>query len=249
MTSNLTVVIPTYRNYDQLHQCLYTLTRHTEYPLEIIVVNNDGANQETINSIVEGFQVDFIRIICIAGNKGWMGACNTALRQVDTKYVCFCNDDVVWPPDSKSFWSKLVDHMELHPKVGAVGPCSNFVMGKQNLFDYTTPDLCLTGLLIGFCVVMRTELIKKIGGLDESLPGGDDFDWSIRIRDAGYDLLIDRSAYLHHIGQQTGKRVHSEWDTQRHQEMTDNALIRKHGVRKWWETRFQRPVVSAEVSP
>ena len=43
-----------------------------------------------------------------------------------------------------------------------------------------------------------------------------------------------KSAYLHHWGQSTGKRVHGEdWDSFLSQEITNNALMSKHGVKAW----------------
>ena len=42
-----------------------------------------------------------------------------------------------------------------------------------------TPDVIETSLLIGFCMLLETEFFKSIGGADETLPGGDDFDLSI----------------------------------------------------------------------
>jgi cellulose synthase/poly-beta-1,6-N-acetylglucosamine synthase-like glycosyltransferase len=168
-------------------------------------------------------------------NKKWMGAINIGLEETETEFFCMMNDDVLFPPNSTDFWPRLLGHFH-RDTVGAVGPSSNFVAGTQNAFNVDLPILLESSLLIGFCMVVRTELLRELGGLDESLPGGDDLDSSIRIRQAGYRLVVDRGAYLHHIGQQTGTRVHGEhWDSQDHQEATNNAIIKKHGVAAWQE--------------
>lgn len=229
----LTIQIPTYRNPKQLSDTLSSLLTHTEYPYTIRVINNDTYT-EAVDEIVEGLGVDCVEVIHAGGNTGWMGAHNLALKECDTPFVCFLNDDVVFLPYQRNFWRKLIQQFK-YPAVGAVGPSSNFVMGSQNLWQIRLPIWFDTTLLIGFCVVMRTDLIKDLGGMDETLPGGDDLDWSIRIREAGYRLIVDRSAYLHHIGQQTGRRVHADWDGVVHQENTINALVRKHGVKLWYE--------------
>ena len=237
MNPLLTVQIPTYRNVRQLGDTLASLVTHTEYPMIIRVINNDPVSSPHVNELVKQLDVDNIEIIEAGGNKGWMGAHNLALPKCETPYVCLLNDDVVFLPYQREFWRKLCSWL-MRPNVGAVGPSSNFVMGSQNLWNINHPYAFETTLLIGFCVVMKTELIKELGGLDETLPGGDDFDWSIRIRDAGYRLLVDRSAFLFHIGQQTGRRVHgNHWDSPVHQENTINALVRKHGVKKWYDTQ------------
>ena len=49
-------------------------------------------------------------------------------------------------------------------------------------------------------------------------------------------MHVDKRAYLHHIGQQTGNRVHEGfWETSYHQELVNNALIKKHGLKKWYK--------------
>lgn len=236
----LTICIPTYQNYQQLQWCIYSLIANTEYPLKVIIVNNDAGeeSQDSISSMVKATDVDNIEILQPGSNMKWMGAINVGLAKADTPFFCMMNDDVLFPPNSKAFWRTLTRHFN-RPEVGAVGPCSNFVSGNQNLFNINLPVELETSLLIGFCMIVRTELFKEIGGCDESLPGGDDLDCSIRIQDKGYVLVADRSAYLHHIGQQTGHRVHPNyWDSKEHQEVTNNAIIRKHGVKKWY-TCFQ----------
>jgi|TARA_R110000744_G_scaffold195143_1_gene314088 hypothetical protein len=232
----LTVQIPTYKNLQQLEDTVLSLLMHTEFPLKVVIINNDPPSQPHIEELVESFDVPNVEIIDAGGNTGWMGAHNLALKSCNTPYVALLNDDVVFLPYHLDFWRKLCAPFR-HANVGAVGPTSNFVMGSQSLWNIRAPYIYETTLLIGFCVVMRTELIKEIGGLDELLPGGDDFDWSIRIRKAGYRLIVDRSAYLHHLGQQTGRRVHgNKWDGTVHQEDTVNAIIHKHGIRAWYET-------------
>lgn len=236
----LTICIPTYQNYQQLQWCIYSLIANTEYPLKVIIVNNDPTeeSQSNICSMVESTDVDNIEVIQPGSNMKWMGAINIGLAKTDTPFFCMMNDDVLFPPNSKEFWRSLTRHFN-RAEVGAVGPCSNFVSGNQNLFNINLPVELETSLLIGFCMVVRTDLLKEMGGLDESLPGGDDLDSSIRMQDKGYVLVADRSAYLHHIGQQTGQRVHAKfWDSKEHQELTNNALIRKHGIKKWY-TCFQ----------
>ena len=161
---------------------------------------------------------------------------------MDTEFVCCLNDDVVFIPGHRKFWRELLNPFKF-AEVGATGPSSNFVMGGQNIFQVDLPLIYPTTLLIGFCMVLRTSLIKEIGGWDEKLPGGDDLDVSIRVRDSGNELFVVRSAYLHHVGQQTGPKVRPGWDNLEHQEQTNNALIRKHGVRKWYEC-FQAKIDS-----
>ena len=238
----LTICIPTYQNLRQLCGTLSSLIRYTEFPYCIKVINNDGtdAGMEVVEKTIAEYDSDMVELVHAHANKGWMGAHNMVLPSVETPLVCLLNDDVFFLPGMPGFWRDMCRWFK-DEEVGAVGPISNFVMGAQNMWQGEVHSISETTLLIGFCVVMRTQVLKDIGGLDEMLPGGDDLDWSIRMRDAGYKLLVDRAAFLYHIGQQTGGRVRpGYWDSEEHQNKTDNALIRKHGVGKWYDVRQAR---------
>ena len=183
MADSLTILMPTYQNQDQLYTSIFTLMRYAgDYPIKVLIINNDPSRSsrkpiEDMCAPTKGV----VEVMHMHSNTGWMGAINAGLAKVTTPLVCFCNDDVLWPGSDLEFWDKLTSHFD-DPKTGAVGPSSNYVMGWQNVFTLKVPDLMFSTLLIGFCVVMRTQMIKDIGGLDETLPGGDDLDWSIRIR-------------------------------------------------------------------
>jgi len=233
----LTIAIPTYNNYQQLYWCLCSLTLHTDYPYKIIVINNCLENASRLETAVENCNFDKIEVVHAKKNEGWIGGINLALSMTDTKYFCMMNDDVLFLPHSNAFWRVLTEHFN-DPEVAAVGPCSNYVAGVQNLYDIgTTPLITETSLLIGFCMLVRTQLMKDIGGLDDQLCAGDDLDLSIRFLKMGKKLICNKSVYLHHIGQQTGRKVHPEtWDSAEMQETSYNQLIRKHGVKAWYQT-------------
>lgn len=206
----LVVAIPTWNNPEQLKNALASLARTDiqDYG-EVRVVDNGGSNQ----------------------NLGWCGGINKALREAPpSDLFCMCNDDVVFPPGD--FWRKLIRWFD-SARIGGVGPISNYVAGLQHASLAQLPPAHTTNLLIGFCALYRRELLKD--GLDEALPGGDDLDLSIRVRKT-HVLAVDRTAFLYHLGAQTGRRVHPNyWDSRDHQHKTMNAIIRKHGFRRWYD--------------
>lgn len=237
----LSICIPTFNNYQQLHWCLHSLINNAPGSYRILLINNESSlhSNNGISSIISsiGISPDKITIVQPGSNLKWMGSINIGLHHnhaSQTKYFCMMNDDVIFTPNSNNFWSNMTDLMEADQTIGAVGPCSNFVSGNQNLHNVELPDVLETSCLIGFCHVTKTKLLKDMGGLDENLPGGDDIDLSIRHRENGRKLIAQRKSYLHHIGQQTGQRVYEGyWDSNIHQELTTNAIIKKHGIKKW----------------
>lgn len=227
-----------------------SLVKYTEFPYQIVVVNNDASSsaREYYNSIAETTDFRDISILHMSSNKGWTGAINYAAKTVETPLICMMNDDVLFPPNSKEFWRALTRH--LGGQVAAVGPSSNFVMGRQNIFDLGVPPVLEVKFLIGFCMVLRTDVFKAVGMLDETLLGGDDIDLSIRLRKAGYTLVAEREAYLYHIGSQTGSKVFGGyWNSLEQTDLTNNVLIRKHGLKAWFDAINVEPFRRETLSP
>jgi hypothetical protein len=59
--------------------------------------------------------------------------------------------------------------------------------------------------LTGFCLLVRREVLDKIGGFDERYGIGffDDDDLCLRARDAGFKLVVANDVYIHHFGSRT----------------------------------------------
>ena len=241
MKDLLTIVIPTWNNLNMLKSCVESLFLYTLYPFKLVIVDN-GANGE-VKAAIESASEGSVEVLEPKENIGWMGAHNLALETCDTPYYCMLNDDVLFIPGQVVFWRTLLGHMR--GDVAAVGPGSNFVAGNQAIHHTHVPAVCNSSFLIGFCMVLDSSIFKEVGGLDASLPGGDDLDLSIRLRSAGYNLRVDKRAYLHHHGQQTGARIYgADWDSSWAQEVTNNALIAKHGVKLWQDcilAHWERP--------
>lgn len=238
----LTVAIPTWNNKSQLQTTLDTLLCNTEFPFEVLVVDN-GCDPSIARSAKDWPKR--LRYCTPGRNAGWMGGLNFALEQCTTPYFAMMNDDVVFPANALPFWRILLKQFE-DESVGMVGPTSDFISGPQNIC-HSLPDVHDTTYAIGVCLVLPTDLLREIGGLDETLPGGDDLDLTIRVRKAGKKVRIARQAFLHHIGQQSGPRKQGKYyDSEEHQELVKNAIIRKHGF-AWMHETWQGQVHAVEV--
>jgi hypothetical protein len=106
-------------------------------------------------------------------------------------------------------------------------------------------------MLIFFCVMVRRSHLEEVGGIDTTLPGGDDLDLSARFRQAGKKLIFDPRAFLIHHGFKTGERVFGKphqnggWNSIDSMERTNFALITKHGLRSFLD--LMTPVAKPHV--
>ena len=229
--------MPTLNNAEYLRPAVVSVLRNraTAGLFKLLIINNGHPDS-----------VDYLRgepdveVINSGGNIGWEGAIMMGFNNSKSPFVVFINDDILVPMSSKHWINQMLQHFK-DPKVAAVGPSSNTVMGFQNIFTDVPFHVFESRFLIGYCVMMRRSAFKEIGGMDMSLPGGDDLDWSIRLREAGYKLLVDRTVFIYHHGFKTGEKVNGPasttngWNSYEMYSKTNTALIKKHGFKKWWD--------------
>lgn len=230
--NRVTAIIPTYNNPEQSMACIVSLIESgfTFHHGKIVVVNNGDGQLQYPNSIT----------LNVNKNIGWERALMVGLSECDTEYVLFMNDDTYIPVSSRAWMIYLTEILDHDQTVGAVGPTSNVVRSWQNIFSNIPHNMIEVEYLIGFCMLIRKSVLDEVGGIDQTLPGGDDLDLSIRIKDAGYKLVIDRKAFVYHHGFGTGVRMYGDhtkengWNSQEMMDKTNMALIRKHGLYRWW---------------
>lgn len=241
MNESVSIIIPTYNNYRCLSPLVQSMVR-TSIPglYKVYVVNNGDPHS------CDWLQHPLFEVINTDKNLGWEGGLIEGLKKVKTPFVMFLNDDTHIPDSSKYWIHDLLQHFR-HPEVGAVGPGTNNAMGVQSIFANPTLTALEVNYLIFYCVLLRVEALTKAGGVDDTLPGGDDIDCSIRIRKAGYKLIADRNIFVYHHGQQTGTRLFGDhttvngWNSPTFTDKVNISLIQKHGFKTWYETLYKSP--------
>jgi len=236
----VSIIIVTYNNPEYLIPCVNSILLHQSTPglYKIIIVNNGDKGS------IPPLENPLVQLIEPGKNLGWEGGLKKGLEVCDTPFVVFMNDDTYIPYSSAGWLLQLLQPFA-NPSIGAVGPSSNCVMGPQNAF---VPSIDLyrfeVKFLIGFCMMLRREALEKAGGVDDTLPyHGDDLDLSIRLRQAGYRLICDKSVFVYHHGFKTGGREFgSAWNSVEMTEKTNTYLIKKHGLKVFWDT-MSSPII------
>jgi predicted SAM-dependent methyltransferase len=230
--SSIGIIIPTWDNPQYLMPCLNSLIRYTvpEDLFHIYVVNNGRPEY------MEGMKDHkYITVLQQESNLGWEGGLKAGLAASKEPYVVFLNDDTHIPSHQPNWLLRMISHFS-YPDVAAVGPTSNVVMGRQQLFADCDSQVLPVKFLIGFCMMVKRDVLEAAGGIDATLPGGDDLDLSIRFRKLGKRLICDRQVFIWHHGFKTGERVEGTpnqaggWNSVEKIEKTNFALINKHGL-------------------
>ncbi len=219
------LIIVAYKAEKYLLKCLESLLHNPPEPgkrtskadAEIILIDNSPEPIE--KHISNDFLVKLlqtyvqVKVEWHPENLGFAAACNRGAEMAEGKILTLINPDTIVFPE----WA---ERMEAHlgPTVGAVGPLSNFVAGFQraDIHMQTAEDWGKTArmaakgnnlrgvdtkLLIGFFLMVKREAWDKVGGMDpQFFLGCDDLDLSLRLRYAGYGLVIASDVFVYHEG-------------------------------------------------
>ena len=130
--------------------------------------------------------------------------------------ILLLNNDVIATPN----WLYNLDScLWSNSEIGAVSCLSNHVSNKQRIevgYSDITSMLDFASefniqdsrkyesrdKLIGFCLLIKREVINKVGLLDEQFfPGNfEDDDYCMRILEAKYKLVLSKDTFIHHFG-------------------------------------------------
>lgn len=219
---------------------------------ELYILDN-GSSDKTYEYLAECEKNNksFIHLYKSDINFGFAGGNNILLKEIlqkDTEYsniILINNDTLV----TKKAIDRLVDVCNSDEEIAATGPISNSVGGMQlskQLYKIKDIDYKMVadneiatrisnnvevGMLVGFCLCVKTKVVKEIGLLDERFGFGmwEDNDYCLRIRNAGYRLYMVNSSFIYHYGSQTIQDFNTE------QLLTENQykFYAKHRTNKY----------------
>lgn len=239
MKPTVSIICPTFNNPEFLNPCIDSIYQSGALfgLCELVIVNNGS---QPIKEYVKDWPNT--RVLEPGKNLGWERGLQYGLDNSDSEYVCFQNDDTLIPKATQSFYSQLLWPFQ-NKSVAAVGPATTVAAGWHSIFmKYPLRTMVEVTYLIFFTVMMRREDLVAAGGIDNSCPGGDDFDLSIRLRKMGKSLVINPDAFIIHHAFKTGERVRGGrekpggWNSKEMIDNTNKWLIQKHGFKTYMET-------------
>jgi len=219
------IVIPTCNGLELLQRCVSSIRQYTAFPYEIIVVDNASTD-----GTAEWCMREKLTLVSLARNAGFPAACNKGLRLSAGDTLVLLNNDTV---ATANWLNNLTTALYSSPKVGIVGPITNYASGSQRVdlhFENLEEFQSLAEAhnvsdatkwigaqrIVGFCLVFRRSLMETIGLLDERFSPGhyEDDDYCYRARQHRFSLLICHDALIYHQGSASFAKQGAEWQAE-----------------------------------
>lgn len=207
------IIMLTYNKLEYTKLCVESIRKFTKVGFyEIIIVDNNSTD-ETVKWLKN--QSD-IKVIFNKCNKGFPIGCNQGIEVSKGESILLLNNDTIVTPN---WLENLNEALYSNINIGAVGAITNNCSNSQQIpvtytnisemidfsiginksnkeyWDYKTK-------LVGFCYLIKKEVLEKVGVLDPIFTPGnyEDDDISLRILKSGYNLLLCRDTFIHHFG-------------------------------------------------
>ncbi len=217
------VVILNWNGAELLPKFLPSVIEYTnDRECEVIVADN-GSTDESL-AVLKNYPS--VRVMELKQNYGFAEGYNRAIAQVDSEYAVLLNSDV----EVTEHWlTPLLDYMDKHDDVAALQPKIRSYRNRA-YFEYAgAAGGMLNGLgypycrgrklwkveedkgqydtesdifwASGACLLVRTKVYKKVGGLDENFfCHMEEIDLCWRIHTAGYRIVCLPQSIVYHLG-------------------------------------------------
>ena len=243
MCHKTSIIILSYNTLELLQLCIESIRTYTEAgTYEIIVVEN--ASEDGSAAWLRA-QKD---LVCIYNeeNQGFPKGCNQGLKIASGTELLLLNSDVIV---TKDWLENMRRALYSASSVGAVSCVTNSCSNRQQIevpyktiedmqafaAGYNTSNPALwekRTTLVGFCYLFKREVFEKVGFLDERFSPGnfEDDDYSLRILQQGYDLLVCRDTFIHHFGHASFMKGYGEQDLEEKLKRSNALVERNHAL-------------------
>lgn len=211
----VSIITINYNGCKDTCELIASLKQYETYPHEIIVVDNASRENDA-----KYIQVAFPEITVIRSehNLGFAGGNNLGYQYAKGEFIFFLNNDmIIKAPVLQVMIKRLEDN-----RWAGVSPCIAFYFDPKQLQYYGYRDLTSislrhttesfeptrreqflqpkeTEVLHGGAMMVRRDVIERVGLMTEVyFLFFEEFDWSRRIREAGYRLFYEPASVVYH---------------------------------------------------
>ena len=218
----VSILIPTRDYLNFLEKCVSGILQNTSYEnFEILILDNDSKNKNTLKYFDMLKEDDRIKIIRVPGKFNFSQIINTGVKYARGELLLFLNNDI--EPINKDWLSEMVSH-GIRKNIGCVGAKlfyqddsiqhGGVILGLGGLAGHayrkfpkhhagmgSRLNLLQNFLAVtGACLLLKSEIFNKVNGFNEIdlKVAFNDVDLCLRVHEAGYRNIWTPFAQLYH---------------------------------------------------
>lgn len=202
------IIIPVWNELEATRSCLESVIKNTGFSYRLIIIDN--ASQQETAQYLDGLKDKVRDFLLVRNNEnlGFVEAINQGFKISGAEFVCLLNNDTIV---TDGWLDEMVDVAINNVGIGIVNPSSNTL--AQNIPKGETVDSYAKSIKVlkgqwgelgqcsGFCMLIKRDVIDKIGILDEAYEVGyfEEADYCRRAQKAGYMFARAKAAYVYHL--------------------------------------------------
>lgn len=185
----VSVILPTKNRARMVREAIQSVLAQSYSRLELIVVD-DGSTDDTPATLAARVD-ERIRVLSLPESRGASGARNAGIEAAKGAWIAFQDSDDLWLPDKLR---KQVDCALAHPDCVAVytsywrnDGSAREVLPRPGpgLDGAVLPRLARGNFITTQTLMVRADVARSAGGFDVSLSALNDWDFALRIAQAG----------------------------------------------------------------
>jgi len=207
------VIIPVYKSPEWVKLCVYSVFKNTDLNLlNKVYLINDSDDELTINCLNNlKNKYSKVEVIQNKENVGFIKTVNIGLKKTEADYILLLNTDCIIASNTIG---KLMEHMNKDKKIGLICPVSsnaaNLTLEMFDGFSFMQMDKLLERkflgknfdacTVVGNCLMISKECIKKVGYLDEiyGTGYGEETDYQFKAMEKGFEAKVAIDTYVFH---------------------------------------------------
>jgi glycosyltransferase involved in cell wall biosynthesis len=200
------IIIPVYNRPSEIHELLSSLANQSYDDFEVILVE-DGSTAKS-DQVAADFVSRFSISYSFQQNQGQGFARNFGMTQAKGNFFVILDSDVILPDEYLAVLEKAIRERNLDAFGGPDAAATDFSR-LQKAMDYAMTSFWTTGGIRGklkdpakyqargFNMGVSRQVFESLGGFVDP-NRGEDIEWSIRIKKAGYKLELVEEAFVFH---------------------------------------------------
>lgn len=200
------VIIPVYNRPEELAELLTSLVDQTVTNFEVVVIEDGSSNPS--DTIIGSFQRDLDIRYIFQENTGQGFARNHGMKMAQGDFFVILDSDVILPSDYLEKLENAIQTRELDAFGGPDAAKEDF-SSLQKAMDFAMTSFWTTGGIRGkmkdsskyqargFNMGVSRAVFEDLGGFVDP-NRGEDIEWSLRIKNAGFKLELVEEAFVYH---------------------------------------------------